>query len=305
MTAFRRIALPGSGPEDVVVAPDGKVLTGLDDGRLLSVDPGSGDVEVLADTAGHLLGLDLQPAGSIILCDHDRGLLRLDGGRGRPTVLVDTVDGRPLHFTSNATTADDGTVYFTASSQRYRIDHWRSDLIEHSGTGRLMKLATDGHLEVLRDDFQFANGALLSPDQTHVLVAETGASRISRQWVSGPRAGEAEVLLDDLPGYPDNLSLGSDGLVWCALASSRNPTLERIHRLPARARKILAKAPEGLGPDPADVVWVIAFDFDGTVVHDVRPSGIDYRFVTSVAERDGTLYFGTIVDDALGVYSLD
>ena len=52
-------------------------------------------------------------------------------------------------------------------------------------------------------------------------------------------------------------------------------------------------------------MWVIAFDFDGNLVHDVKPADVDYTFVTSVAERDGVLYFGTIVDNALGVYSLN
>ncbi|WP_234353928.1 SMP-30/gluconolactonase/LRE family protein [Gordonia iterans] len=305
MSRFRRIALPGHGPEDVVSLPDGRVLAGLDDGRLISVTPDSGEVEVLADTAGHLLGLEVLDDGSIVLCDHDRGLLRLDGGRGRPTVLVDEIDGRPLHFASNAVAAKDGTIYFTASSQRHRIDAWRSDIIEHQGTGRLIRRSPDGAVDVLLDDLQFANGLVLAPDESEVLVAETGASRITRYRLTGPRAGESEVLLDDLPGYPDNMSIGSDGLIWCALASPRNPVLEGIFKLPLRARKILSRVPERLGPSPDDVVWAIAFDFDGKLVHDVRPAGVDYTFVTSVAERDGVLYFGTIVDDALGVYQLD
>lgn len=305
VTNFRRIDLPGNGPEDVVCLPDGRLIAGLDDGRLLSIDPDTGAVEALADTAGHLLGLEALPDGSIVICDHDFGLLHLQGGRGRPTVLVDEVGGRPLRFTSNVTAAADGTLYFTSSSQRFTIDNWRSDIIEHSGTGRLMRRTPDGEVTVLRDDLQFANGVVLAPDESFVLVAETGASRIARYWLTGDRAGETDVILDGLPGYPDNLSIGSDGLVWCALASPRNPMLEKIFKLPPRARKVLARVPERLGPSPEDVVWAIAFDFDGNLVHDVRPEGIDYTFVTSVAERDGVLYFGTIVDNALGVYALD
>lgn len=285
--------------------PDGRVITGLDDGRLVAVTPDTDAVEVLADTAGHLLGLEALPDGSILICDHDRGVLRLEGGRGRPEVLVDTVDGRPLHFASNVVAAADGTLYFTASSQRFTIDNWRSDIIEHSGSGRLIRRSPDGAVDVLLDDLQFANGLVLAPDESFLLVAETGASRITRYRLTGEDAHTTEVVLDDLPGYPDNMSIGSDGLVWCALASSRNPLLEAIFKLPARARKVLAKVPEGLGPAPEDVVWVIALDFDGNRVHDVRPRDVDYTFVTSVAERDGVLYFGTIVDNALGVYSLD
>ncbi|EGD55564.1 SMP-30/gluconolactonase/LRE family protein [Gordonia neofelifaecis] len=304
MTSFRRIALPGTAPEDVICLPDGRVVTGIDDGRLLAIEPSTGDVGVLADTAGRLLGLDLDADGSIYLCDHDRGLLKLDAGRSRVHVLADTVDGRPLRFASNVAHAPDGTLYFSSSSQNFTIDRWRSDLIEHSGTGRLMRRRPGGEVEMLRDGLQFANGVVLGPDADYVLVAETGGSRISRYWLTGDAAGTSDVFVDDLGGYPDNMSIGSDGLLWVALASPRNAVLEGIFRLPLRARKILARAPQRVGPAPEEVVWVQAFDFDGALVHDIRIDDVDFGFVTGVAERDRVLYLGTIIGNALGVLDL-
>lgn len=304
VTSFRRIALPGTAPEDVVCLDDGTVVTGLDDGRLLVVDPADGEVTVLADTAGHLLGLDVGDDGAIYICDHDRGLLKLDAGQSRTVVLADTVEGRPLRFASNVVGAADGTLYFSSSSQNFTIDRWRSDLIEHSGTGRLMRLVPGGEVEVLRDDLQFANGVVLGPGQEYVLVAETGASRVSRYWLKGDAAGTSDVFLDALGGYPDNMSVGSDGLLWVALASPRNAVLEGIFRLPSRARKVLARAPQSIGPAPEEVVWVQAYSFDGTLMHDIRIDDLDFGFVTAVAENDGVLYLGTIIGNALGVLDL-
>ncbi|MBM7368459.1 SMP-30/gluconolactonase/LRE family protein [Gordonia hydrophobica] len=304
MTSFRRIALPGAAPEDVLCLDDGRVITGLNDGRLLVVDPATDEVTVLADTAGHLLGLEIGGDGALYLCDHDRGLLKLEQGGSRAVVLADTVEGRPLRFASNVARTADGTLYFSSSSQNFTIDRWRSDLIEHSGTGRLMRLAPGSDVEVLRDDLQFANGLVLGPDDAYVLVAETGASRISRYWLTGDAAGTSDVFLDGLGGYPDNMSIGSDGLLWVALASPRNSVLEGIFRLPLRARKVLARAPQSIGPAPEEVVWVQAYRFDGTLVHDIRIDDLDYGFVTAVAERDGTLYLGTILGNALGVLDI-
>lgn len=301
MTSFRRISLPGSAPEDVVVLSDGRIGTGLADGRLLAVDPDTGDVEMLADTAGHLLGLDVRADGSVVICDHDRGLLLLQAGDRRATVLADTVDGRPLHFASNATTASDGTVYFTSSTQRFTIDKWRSDLIEHSGTGRLLARSVDGRVDVLLGGLQFANGVVLAPDESYLLVAETGAARITRYWLTGDAAGTTDLFVDDLPGYPDNMSIGSDGLVWVALASPRNAVLESLFKLPSRARKVLARAPQRVGPAPEETVWALGLGFDGEIVHDVHIDDPDFSFVTGVVERDGVLYFGTIMHDAIGV----
>ncbi|MGB3885946.1 MAG: SMP-30/gluconolactonase/LRE family protein [Gordonia sp. (in: high G+C Gram-positive bacteria)] len=304
MTSFHRIALPGTSPEDVVCLPDGRIATGLDDGRLLAVDPVSGEVAVLADTAGRLLGLEFAEDGSIYICDHDRGLLVLDAGQSRARVLADSVDGRPLRFASNVVKASDDTLYFSSSSQNFTIDRWRSDLIEHSGTGRLMRLRPGGSVEVLRNDLQFANGVVLGPHDQYVLVAETGASRISRYWLTGDAAGTSDVFLDGLGGYPDNMSIGSDGLLWVALASPRNSVLEGIFRLPTRARKVLARAPQSLGPTAEEIIWVQAYTFDGALVHDIRIDDLDFGFVTAVAEWDGTLYLGTILGNAMGVLKI-
>ena len=38
------------------------------------------------------------------------------------------------------------------------------------------------------DGLQFANGVVLSPDESYLLVAETGAYRITRLWLGGARA---------------------------------------------------------------------------------------------------------------------
>lgn len=61
---------------------------------------------------------------------------------------------------------------------------------------------------------EFANGVALAADGSWVAVAETGAARVRRLWLTGQRAGSAEDLVTGLPGHPDNIALGSDGLVW-------------------------------------------------------------------------------------------
>lgn len=63
----------------------------------------------------------------------------------------------------------------------------------------------------------------LAPDESFVTVAESGARRLRRVWLDGRRPGGDDVFLDDLAGYPDNTSTGSDGLVWVTRASPKSP----------------------------------------------------------------------------------
>jgi hypothetical protein len=46
------------------------------------------------------------------------------------------------------------------------------------------------------------------------------------------RAPEARILLDNLPGYPDNLMCGRDGRIWVGLAKPRNATIDKLAQSP-------------------------------------------------------------------------
>ena len=300
----RLLELDGTGPEDVVVDAAGRMVTGVEDGRLLRIDPAGGQVEVVANTGGRPLGIELLGDGRLLVCDARRGLLAVDPATSAVEVLVDRVAGEPMRFCNNAAVAADGTVYFTDSSRRFGIDHWRADLLEHSGTGRLLRRDPDGAVEVLLDGLQFANGVALAADESFVAVAETGAYRLTRLWLRGERAGRTDLLADNLPGFPDNLSTGPGGLLWVALGSPRNPLLDRLHRRHPALRRAVWALPERLQPNPVRTLWVLAVDAGGAVVHDLQGPGDDYTMVTGVREHGGRLYLGSLAERAVAVLDL-
>jgi sugar lactone lactonase YvrE len=299
----RRIPTGGSGPEDVVFDASGRVVTGTDDGRVLSVDPATGEHRVLARTGGHPLGVEPCADGSVLVCDHDRGLLRVqpDGG---VVVLVDSVDGEPLTFASNVAQHPDGTVWFTTSTSRWDVEHHVGDMLEHSCTGRLVRLDVDGTVTTVLPGLKFANGLVVAPDGASLLFAETTGYRIRRYWLTGPRAGTTESFVENLAGFPDNMSLGSDGLLWVAIAAPRNPLLDRLLPMPGFLRVLLWNLPERLRPKAVPVAWVVAFDLAGGLVHDLRASDGSYGFVTGVTERDGTVVAGSLLEDDLIVVGM-
>ncbi|MBL1078993.1 SMP-30/gluconolactonase/LRE family protein [Nocardia sp. 2] len=304
MPAPRLLELPGAAPEDVVIGPDGRLLTGTDDGAVLAVDPQTGAVEQIAHTGHRPLGLHAESDGSLLICDAGHGLLRLDKPGGVLEELVTEIDGEPLRFPSNVVAAPDGTIYFSASSRRWPLEQWRGDIMEHSGTGRLLRRTTDGQVDILIDGLDFANGVVLAPDGSHLLVAETGAYRITRYWLTGPQAGSCDRLVENLPGFPDNMLLGSDGLIWVSIPSPRNPLLDRLLPLPGLIRRLAWTIPENLQPQPERTVWAMAFDFDGTLVHDLQREPTDYAMVTSVAEHEGAIYLGSLSESAIAVTHL-
>ncbi|MFJ4714265.1 SMP-30/gluconolactonase/LRE family protein [Streptomyces sp. NPDC088785] len=287
----------GPGPEHVTTDDRQRILTGVEDGRILRVDPRPPyPVEQIGRVPGRPLGLTALPDGRLLVCDAEAGLLRLPADGGPPEVVADEVDGRPLRVCSNVASGPDGTLYFTSASDRHPLTRWRADLMERTATGRVLRLEPGGRPEVLADGIEFANGVVLAPDGTHLIVAETGARRLLRVRLTGERAGRPEVLRDRLPGYPDNLTLGAGGEVWVALAAPVNPLLEAARHAPPRARRVLGAAAHTLRPPVPRVARVLAFTSDGVLRHDLRATGHGCRMITSVVANPDVVALGSLME---------
>lgn len=293
------IEVPGPGAEDVLVGPDGRVWTGTADGAIHVLDPDEGTVSTLTATGGRPLGLEWLPDGRLLVCDAHRGLLAVDPGEGTVETLVHDVDGEPLVFTNNAAVEADGTVWFTDSSRRWGVEDWKNDLIEHTCSGRLLRRDPDGRVQVVVDGLAFANGVALSPSGDAVLVAETATRRIRRVPVSG--VGAVTTWVDDLPGHPDNIALGSDGLVWVTVASPTDRTLTLLQRSPRRVRGLARRLPESLKPSPRRTARVLALDERARVVHDLAFDASRWHLATGVREHEGRVWLGSLEEPAIAV----
>ncbi|MCY7395094.1 MAG: SMP-30/gluconolactonase/LRE family protein [Nocardioides sp.] len=308
-SALRVVPVPGPGAEDVVVAghgPDeGAVFTGTADGSIVRVRPdGSTDgwaVERVAQTGGRPLGIEIDPDGRLLVCDAKQVVLRVDPATGGIEQVTRDVAGRPMMFCNNAAIAVDGTVWFSDSSTAFGIDDWKADLVQDTRTGRLLRLGTDGSVSVVLDGLAFANGVALAADESYVCVAETGARTVVRHWLSGPLSGTRDVLVADLPGYPDNISRGSDGLIWVSLASPRDPVVERLQAGPRWLRRQVTRIPERLQPRPQRTVRARAYDTQGRLVHDLDVEATGYHMVTGVREHDGRVWLGSLHEPAVAV----
>jgi sugar lactone lactonase YvrE len=292
------------GAEDVVVAANGLVYTGTEDGSVFSVRPDGSRVELVGHTGGRPLGLELLPDGRLLVADARQGLLAMETGTGAVERLVDTVNGRRMVFCNNAAVASNGDIWFSDSSTRYGIDRWKDDFVQDTRTGRLFCRRADGTVEKHLDGLAFANGVALAADESYVAVAETGARTVVRLWLTGERAGQREYLRQDLPGYPDNIARGSDGLIWVTIASPLDPVVEALRHAPMALRKVVTRIPEALQPKPKRTVRAMAFDDAGETVHDVSGEASGYHMVTGVREHDGRLWLGSLHEPAVGVISL-
>jgi len=289
----------GKAPESVAVNSAGSVFTGLLDGTVVRVAHGEAPV-VIAETDTQLLGMGFDANGALVVCGLEGRLLSISE-EGAVRELVREVDGVPLKLVNDLDIASDGTIYFSESSTK-TTDTLR-DMLEHRGDGRLLAYHPDsGQTDVLLQNLYFANGVAVSADESFALIVETTKYRIRRLWLSGPRQGEDEVFIDNLPGFPDGISCDEDGVFWLALMNPRNGFIDWALERPW-IRKIVARLPLAAFASAAPRYgFVLGLDEDGNIIHNLQdPSGDHYAGISCVIHHGDFLYFGSLLEDTIGV----
>ena len=287
------------GPEDSAVDRQGRIYTGLADGRIVRIDP-NGQLSLFAQTGGRPLGMDFDAKGQLIVADAWKGLLSIDAD-GHIKVLSQSADGLPFAFTDDLDIARNGMIYFTDASSRFNQPDYLLDLLEARPYGRLLRYdPKTGHTDVLMRGLHFANGVALSQNQDFVLVNETYRYRILRYWLSGEKAGQSEVFIDNLPGLPDNLQGDGAGTFWVALPSLRKTDLDILQSAPW-LKEQLAKLPRAFWPKPTPYGLVLALNEQGQIIQSLHDTtGRHLRMITSAKPVGDYLYLGSLDNDRLG-----
>jgi len=308
------------GPEHIALGKDGKLYTTVLSGNILRMSPDGSGQEVFANTGGRVLGFDFDAAGHLIAADAVKGLLSI-APDGKVTVLADKVGEDPIRYADAVVVAQNGKMYLSDASTRFAPKDWGGtfeasvlDILEQASTGRVIEYdpATRSTRVVARG-ISFANGVALSQDEKHLFVNETGKYRVWKIAVdandldigqldgrsSSQPSPQARVLLDNLPGYPDNLMRGQGGKVWLGFAKPRGAAIDNMAGKPW-LRSLTLRLPRALWPIPQPYGHVIAFTDDGKVVADLQdPSGA-YPETTAITETADRLYVQSLHAHGLG-----
>lgn len=300
------------GPEHIAIGPDGKLYAAMASGKLLRMDPDGSHQEVFADTHGRVLGFDFDATGRMIAADAMKGLLGITAGQ--VSVLTDHVNANDaVRYANSIVVASDGLVFFTDASTRFAPSEWGGtyeasvlDIMEQATSGRVLAYdPANASTYVVAHGFSFANGIALSGDGQTLFISETGRYRIwkidrhARDLDVRSGSSQASVLIDNLPGYPDNLMRGRDGRIWAGLFKPRNPAADGLSQKPFM-RKVLLRLPRSLLPLGESYGHVFAFDENGRVTEDLQDPLAAYPQTTGVTETADRLYIHSLIAPVIG-----
>ncbi len=304
------------GPEDVILDRDDHLYCGTRHGEIIRFfAPDYTRSEVFAHIGGFPLGLAFDRAGNLLSCVGAMGLYQISPAGEVKRLSAETrrsftsiVDDARLRDPNDLDIAPDGKVYFTDSTKRYDAHEWALDSIENRATGRLLVYdPKDGSTRTLLDGYRYTNGVTMAHDNRSLFFCESWACRIHRYWLEGPKAGTAECVIRDMPGYPDNINRASDGSYWMAWLGMRTPSFDLALRHPAMRKRMTRRLPQDdwLFPN-INTGGVVKFDDNGKILQTFGDlTGDAHPMVTSMREHKGTLFIGGILNNRIGRYRIE
>lgn len=297
------------GPEDFAVDSKGIIYTGTDDGSIFKLIPAvkSSDVEIVhwTDTGGRVLGIEFDQRGQLIAADADLGLMSIDPS-GRVHSLINEYQGEKFGFIDDLDITDDGRILFSDASSKFKARDFsdaysasRLDINEHGSHGRVFVFnPADESIKLVAEGINFANGIAISFDQKWVLVNETGSYRILKFGIAEDNFGQKQILIDNLPGFPDNISRGENGLYWFGLVSPRNALLDFTSSMPW-LRSMAQRMPTFLQPKAQRYGHIAAINDNGEIAHSLQGDHSGFSFITGGVEQGGYLYLSSLHEGSI------
>ncbi|CAH9131418.1 unnamed protein product [Cuscuta epithymum] len=258
---------------------------------------------------GRPLGLRFdKKTGDLYIADAYYGLLVVgpEGGIAKP--LATHVLGKPILFANDLDIHNNGSIFFTDTSQRYnRVNHFLI-MLEGEATGRLLRYdPPTRETHVVLENLAFPNGVQLSKDQSSLFFTETTNCRLMRFWLEGPKSGKTEVIAN-LPGFPDNVRANGKGQIWVAIDCCRTKIQEVLVNHPW-TRSVYFRLPVPMqylarlaGMRMYTVITL--FDEEGRVVDVLEDKEGDVmKLMSEVREVNGKLWIGTVAHNHIATLS--
>jgi ribose transport system permease protein len=231
----------------------------------------------------------------------DRTVTKLTDETNRS--LFSIIDDSRMRFADDLDISHDGRIFFSEATIRFDIFDWATDALESRGNGRILCYDTrTGTTRTVIPKLNFPNGICMTGDGESFLFAETWSCSIKRYYFDGPKKGQIEMVVENMPGYPDNINRSSDGNFWVAMLGMRAPVLDLALRMPGFRRRMARRvAPDRWLYPNLNTGCIIKFDLKGNILQSLWDSTTEsHPMITSMREHRGHLYIGGVYNNRVG-----
>jgi gluconolactonase len=186
--------------------------------RMLRWDETTGETGVFRHPAGYSNGNTVDREGRLVSCEHGNRRVTRTEHDGSITVIADRYDGKRLNSPNDVVVKSDGSIWFT--DPPYGIDsdyEGHKAEVEQGGNHVYRVDPGTGGVQIVADDFDRPNGLAFSPDESQLVISDTGSAQ-TRHFrtfgVNGDTLTGGDVFATCTNGGFDGFRFDTEGRIW-------------------------------------------------------------------------------------------
>jgi gluconolactonase len=187
--------------------------------RMLRWDETTGATGVFRHPAGYSNGNTVDRQGRLVSCEHGNRRVTRTEHDGSITVLADRHDGKRLSSPNDVVVKSDDSIWFTDPPYGIESDYegHKGD-VEQAGHFVYRIDPHTGEVRVVADDFDRPNGLAFTPDESKLVISDTGSAatrhfRIFDVGGDGALSG-GDVFATCTVGGFDGFRFDDTGRIW-------------------------------------------------------------------------------------------
>lgn len=219
-------------PEDMAVANDGTIYTGLSDGTIAIINS-TGSIQTFYkfDNTSGIYGIILtSDETTLYFVTEFQGLIKLDIQTKTPTFLMKGINGKDFAALNNLCIDEENQIIYVTDATSISMRFSNKEVLYKHREGRIISYnLRTGEAAVVLSDIAFPNGIVYEQSTKSIIFSELNRHRIVRYYVDGPKKGTQENLVENLFGFGDNMKLNEKGELLVAIPATRDEALEYLN----------------------------------------------------------------------------
>ncbi len=206
--------------------PAGRYLVWSDipNNRMLRFDETNGVVSEFRNPSNFTNGHTVDREGRLVHCEHGGRCVSRTEHDGSRTVLASHFEGKRLNSPNDVVVKSDGSIWFTDPTYGIDSDYEGYAAPSEIGASHVYRIAPDGGISIVADDFVKPNGLAFSPDESRLYIVDTGRTHKA----DGPRHMRAFDVIDGKTlkggkefavaesGLYDGIRVDTNGNIWAS-----------------------------------------------------------------------------------------